>query len=393
MFDVLIVGAGWAGCVAAERLASIGKRVLILDQRSHIGGNCYDEKNEAGILIHKYGPHLFHTDYEHVWKYLQQWGEWYSYEHKVLANIDGQHVPLPFNLNTIYKLLSSELSKRLETKLISQYGWGAKVPILNLKEAGDEDLKFLADFVYNKVFLNYTLKQWGYKPEDIDPSVTARVPVLVSRDDRYFSDKYQALPKNGYTSVFHKIVDHEKIHLMLQTDWRDVLKLDPSGSIYWMGSLFKGDLVFTGQIDQLLDYQFGHLPYRSLRFEYENFACDKFQDAATVNFPNQHDWTRISEFKHMSQQWEIPSTTIMKEYPQDYIEGDAVKGIPYYPVFQASNAVKYNLYLEESKKWTKLHLIGRLAEYRYYDQDDVIDRVLHWFDGYQKNILNLKLRK
>jgi UDP-galactopyranose mutase len=372
MFDYVIVGAGLAGSVMAEQITSVSdKKVLIIEKRNHIAGNCFDYKDENNILIHKYGPHLFHTSNQKVWDYLSKFTEWQIYHHKVLAFIDGQKVPVPFNLNTLYKLFPTSTAKKLEEKLLENFPFNSKIPILELKQSNDSDLIFLADFVYDKIFLNYTAKQWGMKPEDLDSAVTARVPVFIGKDDRYFNDTFQAIPKYGYTKLFENILDHKNIKIMLNTDSKEVLNIK-NEKFYLFGNEFNGKIIFTGQIDEFFDYRFGELPYRSVEMKFETLENDYFQEAATVNYPNNYTFTRITEFKHIHPVTSS-KTTILKEYPQQHIQN---KTTPYYPIFTEENQLKYQQYKEYSKQFTNLLLLGRLAEYKYYDMDDIVERVL-----------------
>ncbi len=375
MFDYVVVGAGFAGSVLAERIATqLNKKVLIIEKKNHIAGNCYDYKDENNILIHKYGPHLFHTEKKEVIDYLYQFTSWDIYNHKVLAVIDGNEAPIPFNINTLHKIFPSTLAKKLEEKLISEFGYNSKIPILELKNSKDKDLQFLADFVYEKVFVHYTSKQWGMKPEDMDGAVTARVPIFVGRDDRYFYDKYQLIPSYGYTKIFENMLNNKNIKLMLNTDFNEVCKIT-EGGFKLMGTGFYGKIIYTGAIDELFDYKFGDLPYRSVDMKFETVDKKYYQKVATVNYPNNYDFTRITEFKHIHPV-NSKKTTILKEYPQEYKKGD---NSPYYPIFTNQNQEKYNKYLEYSKKWDNLILVGRLAEYKYYDMDDIVERALDVF--------------
>lgn len=380
MFDYVVVGAGFAGAVIAERIATqLNEKVLVIEKRNHIGGNAYDYYDENGILVHKYGPHIFHTRSKEVWDYLSQFTDWYLYHHHVLGSIDGKKVPIPFNLNTLYELLPESLAKPLEEKLVNKFGYNVKVPILKLRETDDQDLKFLADFVYDKVFLNYTTKQWGMKPEELDPTVTGRVPVYISRDNRYFQDAYQGMPKEGYTKIFEKLLFHSNIKLMLNTDYKEVIEIDfKNGNISLFGQEFKGTLIYTGKIDEFFNYEFGELPYRSLRFEFENIQKEFVQPVGTVNYPNEYQFTRITEFKHLTGQ-KHSSTTIVKEYPQDYERNVKGKDIPYYPIPRKENLELYARYKERAKQFSNVLFVGRLAEYRYYDMDAVIARALKVF--------------
>ncbi|MGD8913953.1 MAG: UDP-galactopyranose mutase [Candidatus Thiodiazotropha sp.] len=377
MFDTIIVGSGFAGSVLAERLASQkNKNILILEKRNTVAGNCYDCFDEHGVLIHKYGPHLFHTDNKEVFNYLGQFTTWINYQHQVLAQVDGQKIPIPFNLNSLNMVFPRSLASSLEKKLINKYGFDVKIPILDLIKEEDDELKYLADFIYKKVFANYTSKQWGCSPEEISPEVTARVPVFISRDNRYFQDKYQAIPKRGYTHLFTNMLAHENIKIMLNTDYRDVLSFDcDSGNLKLFGQPFFGDFIYTGMIDELFDWRFGELPYRSLQFDFEHLKQDFYQQATTENYPDNYDFTRITEFKRMSGQ-EIQGTTIVREYPQDYDRTEVGKNTPYYPILNEDNTRRYKQYFELSQKTNNLILVGRLAEYRYYDMDDIVARAL-----------------
>ena len=382
MFNYIIIGAGFSGSVIAERIANVlNQKVLIIEKRNHIGGHCYDYKDENNIIIHKYGPHLFHTDYKDVFDYLSNFTDWQLYHHRVLAFIDGKKVPIPFNLNTLYEVFPKTLAEKLETKLLNKYHYNTKVPILELLKEEDDDLKFLANFIYEKLFKNYTAKQWGLKLEDIDPQVTARVPIYIGRDDRYFTDKYQAIPKDGYTKIFERMLNHPNIKIMLNADFKELINIDyENKKIFFMGQEFKGKFIFTGMIDELFNFKYGYLPYRSLELKFESIDQEYYQEAPVVNYPNDYDFTRITEFKHIHPT-QSDKTTILKEYPKAYQPN---VDIPYYPVFTKENQELYNKYKEEADKFDNLILIGRLAEYRYYDMDDAVKRALEIFYGWIK---------
>ena len=359
MFDVVIIGAGLAGSVLAERFAANGKKVLMIERRRHVAGNCYDEVDTNGILIHKYGPHLFHTDDEQVWEYLSRFTEWQIYNHHVKAVIDGKPVPIPFNLNTLHEVFPKSLADKLEVALLRNFEYGNKIPILELKKSADADLQFLADFVYEKIFLHYTEKQWGLSPDKISSAVTARVPIFVGRDDRYFNDRFQAVPKFGYTKLVENMLAHKNIKLLLNTDFKEVMELRGE-KIYLFKKKFKGQLIYTGQLDELFDKKFGE---------------ENFQSAPTVNYPNNYNFTRITEFKkiHPAQS---SRTTILKEFPQDYLAG---KNEPYYPIFTDEARTAYEKYSAELAKFKNITAVGRLAEYRYFDIDDVVKHALEIF--------------
>jgi UDP-galactopyranose mutase len=381
MFDIIIVGAGFAGSILARQLASVSnKKVLLVEKRTHIGGNCYDSYDNNGVLVHKYGPHLFHTSNKEVFTYLGQFTEWSEYQHRVLAVVDGQRVPLPFNLNSLEMLFPKSMAESLEKKLIAHFGFGVKVPILELTQTDDPELKILADFIYEKIFVNYTAKQWGCAPEKISTEVMGRVPVFVSRDDRYFQDTYQVVPKEGYSKMFKNILDHPNIHPLLNTDYKDVVSVDAeSGEISLFGNHFDGDLIFTGMIDELFGFRFEELPYRTLDFHFETLQRAYFQEVGTVNYPNNYDFTRITEFKRIHDQ-QTKNTTILREYPRDYQGVGQEDDTPCYPVFKDENTIRYNQYQEFASQFPHITLVGRLAEYRYYDMDDMVARALEIFD-------------
>jgi len=378
MFDVIVIGSGLTGAVIAERIATVlNKKVLIIEKREHIAGNCYDYKDETGILVHKYGPHIFHTDNKKVFDYLSSFTNWDIYHHNVLAFIDGKKVPIPFNLNSIDILFPKELAENLTKKLLNKFSYGEKVPILNLLVENDSDLKFLAKYVYDNIFLNYTVKQWGLKPEEIDPEVTGRVPIFIGRDNRYFNDRYQCLPRQGYTKMFEKILANQNIKLLMKANFKEIMNLDfINKKIFFMGNQFKGKLVYTGKIDELFDFKFGELPYRSLNMCFEKHEVEFFQETTSVNYPNNYDFTRITEFKHLHP-IKTQKTVILKEFPQKHIHNI---NEPYYPFFTKDAKQKYEMYLKFSKKFKNLVLAGRLADYKYYDMDDAVENALKVFE-------------
>lgn len=372
MFKYIVVGAGLSGSVIAERIARIlDEAVLVVEKRNHPGGNCYDEKNRDGIIIHRYGPHLFHTDNEEVFAYLSQFTEWDLYQHRVLALIDGKKVPVPFNFTSMEMLFPKCLSERFQRILLDNYEVDARVPILDLLNHSSEEIRFLARYVYEKVFLGYTAKQWGKRPEEIDPSVTARVPVVMGKDDRYFQDRYQCVPRYGYTELIRKILDNRKIKLLSNTDFREIGRLQ-EGKIYVFDREFRGTLIYTGPIDELCDYRFGRLPYRSIKFDFDDIEVPWFQEVATVNYPNNYDFTRITEFKHIHPV-RSDRTVILKEYPKDCKGSDDV---PSYPVFTQEARKAYEAYESYIRSFSSIVLSGRLADYQYYDMDDAVAKAL-----------------
>jgi UDP-galactopyranose mutase len=352
-FDYLIVGAGFAGSVLAERLArGSGKQVLLVDRRAHIGGNAYDHYDDAGILVHKYGPHIFHTNSKEVFDYLSRFTDWRQYQHKVLASVDGQLVPIPINLDTVNQLYGLNLSSfQMEEFLASRAEH--RDP---LRTSEDVVVNKVGRELYEKFFRGYTRKQWGLDPSELDAQVTARVPTRTNRDDRYFTDTYQAMPKHGFTRLFARMLDHPNIRLLLNTDYREVQDVLPYR-----------ELIYTGPIDEYFGFRFGQLPYRCLEFKHETLNQPQHQPVAVVNYPNDYAFTRVTEFKHLTGQ-EHPKTSIVYEYPQ--AEGD-----PYYPIPRRENAGMYRQYQELAEQ-AGVHFVGRLATYKYYNMDQVVAQAL-----------------
>ena len=377
--DCLVIGAGYAGAVAARELAERGgKRVLVLERRDHVGGNAYDCLDGSGVLIHRYGPHIFHTASKRVYDWLSRFTRWRDYQHRVLANVHGAYMPVPFNLTSLHMAFPAGQADRLEQKLLAAYGEGARVTILALRENEDPEIRAVADYVYENVFVHYTMKQWGQTPEEIDPATTARVPVLLSRDDRYFQDAYQGMPLEGYTPMFQKILDHPNITVELGVDARDRLALSEDG-MELDGEPFTGTVIYTGQVDELFGFQYGRLPYRTLDFGFETLAMDRFQPAATVNYTVSEDYTRITEYKQLTGQALPGVTTIMKEYSRSYT--GAAGEIPYYAIISPENNALYEKYRALAQNCGGLHLLGRLAEYKYYNMDAIALRALELCDG------------
>ena len=354
MFDYLIVGAGFAGCVLAERLANgSGKRVLICDKRPHIGGNAYDYFNEDGILIHKYGPHIFHTNSRDVFEYLSRFTEWREYQHRVLASVDGMLVPIPINLDTINKLYGLNLSSH-EVRAFFEKVREKREPVTTSE---DVVINAVGKELYEKFFKNYTKKQWDLDPSELDAAVTARVPTRSNRDDRYFTDKYQAMPRYGYTKMFEKMLDSANITIALNCDYNDLAK-----------EVRYAEMIYTGPVDAYFDFCYGKLPYRSLEFRHETHDCETYQPAPVVNYPNEQPYTRVTEFKYLTGQVHR-KTSIVYEYPQ--AEGD-----PYYPIPRKENADLYHKYKLLADKEKGVHFVGRLATYKYYNMDQIVAQAL-----------------
>ncbi len=381
MFDSVIIGAGVAGCVAARELAEAGRNVLVLEQREHIGGNCYDEFDEHGILIHKYGPHIFHTRETRAYDYLSRFTKWYAFGHEVVANVHGTLIPVPFNLNTLHMVYDKEKADELEKKLIEAFGMESRVPILKLRQHSDPDIRQIADYVYENIFLHYTMKQWGQTPEEIDPAVTERVPVLISYDNRYFQEPYQGMPLDGYTPMFEAMLDHPGITVMTGVDARTRLSFEEE-RVFFDGEAFAGEVIYTGPLDELFDCRFGRLPYRSLNFEFEYLEQEDYQGHSVVNYTVSEDFTRITEFKYLTGQ-KAPGTTIVREYPFAYT---GAKGeIPYYSIANEENQKLYERYKELLDKIPNVYLLGRLAEYKYYNIDAMVLRALMLTDRLKKS--------
>ena len=372
MYDIIIIGTGYAGAVSARILAEKGKKILIIEERDHIGGNAFDETDEHGILIHTYGPHIFHTKDKEVYDFLGRFTEWIPYHHKVVGNVYGKYIPIPFNLNSIRMVYEKEKAEDIIEKLISEYGKETAIPILRLRENKDEAIRELADYVYENVFVKYTGKQWGLKPDEIDPAVTARVPVILTEKDGYFTDEYQAMPKEGYTALFKKMLAHPDIDIRLNTSAKDMLKLE-NGKILFECAEFEGKVIFTGMTDELFDRCFGSLPYRSLKFDFSYHNTDSYQPEAVVNYTVDEDFTRITEFKKMTGQ-KVKGTTIMKEYSLKFVPDTEL--IPYYAILNDENKALYNKYAGLATEYKNLYLLGRLAEYQYYNMDAITKKAL-----------------
>jgi UDP-galactopyranose mutase len=352
------VGAGFAGSVLAERLASqADKKVLLVEKRNHIGGNAYDCYNEDGILIHKYGPHIFHTNSSEVFAYLSRFTRWRPYQHRVLASVDGQLVPIPINLDTINHLYGTRFTS-FELEAFFQSVAEARDPV---RTSEDVVVSRVGRELYEKFFKHYTRKQWGLDPSDLDPTVIARVPVRNNRDDRYFTDRYQSMPLDGFTRLFERMLSHPNIKILLNTCFREVQDVIP----------FK-NMIYTGPIDEFFDHCYGRLPYRSLEFRFETLPLEQYQPVAVVNYPNEYAYTRSTEFKHLTGQTH-PKTSLVYEYPS--AEGD-----PYYPVPRPENGELYRRYKALADATPGVSFVGRLATYRYYNIDQVVAQALTEFE-------------
>ncbi|MFN6475456.1 UDP-galactopyranose mutase [Nostoc sp. DedQUE07] len=353
VFDYLVVGAGFSGSVIAERLATQGKKVLVVDKRNHIGGNAYDHYNDDGILVHKYGPHIFHTNSREVFEYLSRFTQWRSYEHRVLASVDGQLVPIPINLDTINKLYGMNLN----SFEVEEFYKSLAEPVESIRTSEDVVVSKVGRVLYEKFFRNYTRKQWGLDPSELDKSVIARIPTRTNRDDRYFTDSYQAMPLHGFTRMFDNMLNHPNIKVMLNTDYQEIQKAIPCR-----------EMVYSGPVDEFFDYRYGKLPYRSLDFKHETHNTSVFQSAPVINYPNEQLYTRVTEFKYLTGQ-EHSKTSIVYEFPK--AEGD-----PYYPVPRSENQEIYKKYKVLADETPGIYFVGRLATYKYYNMDQCVAQAL-----------------
>lgn len=355
-FKYLVVGAGLAGLTVAECISNeLNEKVLIIEKRNHIGGNCYDCYNDDGILIHKYGPHIFHTNYKEVWDYLSKFTKWNYYQHRVLTYIDGNYIPMPITVETINKLYNLNLSN----DQVKQFLKDRSLNVEDIKNSEDVVLSKAGREIYEKFFKNYTKKQWNVYPDELDKTVISRIPVRYNRDTRYFTDKYQGIPKYGYNRMCLNMLN-SNIHILLNTNYKDVIN-----------DINYETLIYTGQVDYYFDYKYGHLKYRSLKFDFETLDSQSYQDAAVVNYPNDYDFTRITEFKKLTGQ-KGDKTTIVREYP-------TWDGEPYYPIPTGKCREQYDRYKSECDKIDNVIFLGRLAEYKYYNMDAVVKRALDMF--------------
>ncbi len=376
MEKIIIVGAGFSGATIARLFAESGKDVIVMDKRDTIGGNAYDCYNKNNILIQPYGPHIFHTNEKKVFEFLSRFTDWNKYEHRVLAAVrKDKFVPVPFNLTSLFMLYPKDKAERIKNILIDEIGLDKKVPILQLRKHENQEVKKFGDFVYKHIFYIYTMKQWGFKPEQLGAEVMNRVPVYVSYEDRYFTDEFQYMPKEGFTELIRNILCHPRIKLKLGTDANREITLGED-KIYYKEKELKGMLIYTGCVDELFEYKFGVLPYRSLKFKFETIKKSSYQQSAVVNYTTSHKYTRITEFTKFTCP-EQENTVIVKEYSKPFKKG---KNIPYYPIPIEKNIAHYELYKEHAKKYKNLYFLGRLANYKYINMDIAVKNAMELFD-------------
>lgn len=361
----LVVGAGLSGAVIARKIAEeLNEEVLVIDKKDHIAGNCYDYVDKNGICVHKYGSHIFHTNFYDVWQFTNQYCSFNKYNHEVLGNVDNKEIPIPFNLNSLHAVFDKKLADELENKLLAKFKIDAKIPIQDFVSDNDSDLRQLADFIYKKVFLNYTKKQWGMEPDDLDKSVISRVPVYISRDNRYFQDKHQGIPIGGYTRLIKNILNHENVEIKLNTEFQTVKNENNFDRVF-----------YTGSIDEFFEYEYGLLPYRSVYFELEEHDAEFYQSNSVINYPNTNNYTRIHEYKYYLND-KSNKTVIAKEFSQEFKLGQNER---IYPIPRQDNEELYQKYLEKASHLKNVYFLGRLGDYKYYNMDLAIKRALDLF--------------
>lgn len=373
MDKIIIVGAGLSGATIARLFADSGKDVTVVDKRATIGGNAYDFVDKNGITVQPYGPHIFHTKEKEVFDFLSKFTEWNAYEHKVLANLKGRLVPVPFNLTSLFACFSKAKAERIYKILVDEVGIDKKVSILQLKEHKNAEIREFADYVYNNIFYKYTKKQWKMKPEDLGEAIMSRVPVYVSYEDRYFTDDYQFMPKKGFSEMISNMLRHPHIRLKLNTDAEKIVSFN-DGKIYFEGKEFDGIVVYTGRVEEIFGYKFGALPYRTLKFKFKTLNRPSFQKAAVVNYTTSHKFTRITEFTKFTCEKQ-DKTVIVKEFSKKCKKSD----MPYYPIPTEKNCALYRKYAEEAAKYKRLYLLGRLADYKYINMDIAVFNAMKLF--------------
>ena len=388
-YDFVIVGSGFAGSCVANILSEYDYKILIVEKRDHIAGNAYDYMIDD-IYIHKYGPHLFHTNHKEVYDYLSKFTDWYEYKHQVLGKVLDKLIPIPFNLNSIIQIYDKASANILIDKLILKYGKNNKVSILKLMQDEDQDISTLANFVYEHIFKYYTMKQWGLTVDQIDKSVLERVPIVLNYQNGYFDDIYQCMPKNGYTNLFNNMLNNDNIDILLNKDIKDYISFN-NKDILFDNILYQGKVIYTGEIDYLFDYQYNKLPYRSLDLKLHK-EKGIYQQAPTINYPLPKEtipYTRISEYKLFMDNYDKDTNTYFHvEYPLEYNKDALLGNIPYYPIINDNNIKCYNRYLKYASKYCNLYLLGRLAQYQYYNMDKIILEAINFTNKLLKELKN-----
>ncbi len=359
--DYLIVGAGITGITAANILANKNKKVVVLEKREHIGGNCYDCYNDDGILIHLYGPHIFHTQHKDVWDYLSQFTDWLPYIHKVKTWVDGKYISFPINIVTFEELFGRPFSSESVVKWIQS----EKVEIPEIKNAEDMVISRMGRTIYEKLFKNYTIKQWGVDAKNLSPEITARIPIRLNREDAFFTDLFQGMPSEGYTAMFNKMLEHENITLITGTDYKSLV-----------GDIHYDKMIFTGPVDEYFDFKFGYLPYRGINFKFKTYDEEKKLPVAVVNYPNDYEYTRATEFKHMTFQ-KHPKTTVCTEVPAS-VQIELGKTVPSYPILNENSKIEYLKYKSEIDKLENVAFMGRLGSFQYLNMDICVKNVMDW---------------
>lgn len=387
--DVIVVGSGFCGSIIARRIAEeFNRKVVVIDKRNHIAGNMYDEKNEYGIMVQKYGPHKLHTNSKQVFDYVNKYGQWEDYKLKCRVYMDGKFTPSPFNFQTIDDYFSKERAREIKYELKRYYKEIDKVTIVEMLECDNLVIRNYAKFLLEKDYRPYTVKQWGISPEDMDVSVLKRVPVRISYKEGYFDDKYQIMPKYGFTHFFGNLLNHNNIMVQLNKNALETIYINErEKSIYLNGKKTDKIIVFTGALDELLNYKYGVLPYRSLEFKWEVHKINSFQDAPVVAYPQEDRFTRITEYTKIPVQESYGTTIIAKEYPIHFNKDDKKKMEPYYPIVSDENREQYNKYLNDIKDITNLYICGRLADYKYYNMDQSILRAFEIYEQIQKKFI------
>lgn len=387
MEKIIVVGAGFSGATIARLLAESGKDVIVVDKRETIGGNAYDYIDKNGIRIQPYGPHIFHTKEKKVFDFLSKFTEWNKYEHKVLAKVrKDKFVPVPFNLTSLFALFPKDKAEKIKDVLTHESTLGSTATILQLRKHENPMIREFADYVYKNIFYIYTMKQWGFKPEQLGETIMGRVPVNLSEDDRYFTDEYQFMPKEGFSTMITNILRHPRIKLKLKTDLKKEILLK-DGTIFFGGKPLDGMLIYTGCVDELFDYKYGVLPYRSLKFKFKQKKCESFQPAAVVNYTTSASYTRITEFTKFTCEPK-ENTVIVKEYGVKFKKG---KNIPYYPIPTEKNYNHYAKYKEEAKEYKNLYLLGRLGTYKYLNMDEAVKNAMDLFEQIEGDEIDLSL--